>query len=140
MEYPLPLDTVANLVDIFSFVTDHTYQSQLIEQDTTRVMAELILKECMEKAQTESNLAKNANHNSNNKLSTEFFMELQRNAYHGRVDEDVVNHIAKILEILDLTKIPNEDTDQLRMRVFPLLLADNAREWWIDEGDGKINT
>ncbi|GKA80083.1 hypothetical protein Tco_0786679 [Tanacetum coccineum] len=26
------------------------------------------------------------------------------------------------------------------MKVFPLLLADDAKEWWISEGDGKITT
>ncbi|GJV61122.1 hypothetical protein Tco_1467222 [Tanacetum coccineum] len=26
------------------------------------------------------------------------------------------------------------------MKVFPLSLADDARQWWIDEGDGKITT
>ncbi|GJV85129.1 hypothetical protein Tco_0873379 [Tanacetum coccineum] len=53
-------------------------------------------------------------------------------------DEDVVDHIAKVLEILDLIKISNVDTHRLRMKVFPLSLADDAKQWWIDEGDGKI--
>ncbi|GJY13176.1 hypothetical protein Tco_0382485 [Tanacetum coccineum] len=26
------------------------------------------------------------------------------------------------------------------MKVFPLSLADDARQWWINEGDGKITT
>ncbi|GJX68596.1 hypothetical protein Tco_0304323 [Tanacetum coccineum] len=26
------------------------------------------------------------------------------------------------------------------MKVFPLSLADDAKEWWISEGDGKITT
>ncbi|GKA21837.1 hypothetical protein Tco_0707799, partial [Tanacetum coccineum] len=29
---------------------------------------------------------------------------------------------------------------QLRIKVFPLSLADDAKEWWISEGDGKITT
>nr|GEW97459.1 hypothetical protein [Tanacetum cinerariifolium] len=53
-------------------------------------------------------------------------------------DEDVVDHIAKILEILDLINIPGVDSHQLRMKVFPISLADDARQWWISEGDGKI--
>ncbi|GKD24777.1 hypothetical protein Tco_1230991, partial [Tanacetum coccineum] len=32
------------------------------------------------------------------------------------------------------------DSHRLHMKVFPLLLADDARQWWIDEGDGKIIT
>ncbi|GKE95084.1 hypothetical protein Tco_1579939, partial [Tanacetum coccineum] len=55
-------------------------------------------------------------------------------------DEDVVDHISKILELLDLIKIPGVDSHRLRMKVFPLSLADDARLWWINEGDGKITT
>nr|GEV92412.1 hypothetical protein [Tanacetum cinerariifolium] len=58
-------------------------------------MAKLILMECVEKAQIESNLAKNTNDDINIELSKEFLMELQSNAYHGMFDEDVVDHIAK---------------------------------------------
>ncbi|GKD18347.1 hypothetical protein Tco_1207505 [Tanacetum coccineum] len=80
-------------------------------------MAELMLKENMEKAQTESNLS-NTNDDVNIELSKEFLMELQRNAYHGWLDKDVVDHIAKVLEILDLIKIPNVDTDRLRTKEY----------------------
>ncbi|GJW71792.1 hypothetical protein Tco_0128709 [Tanacetum coccineum] len=44
-------------------------------------------------------------------------------------DEDMVDHIAKVLELLDLIKIPGVDSHQLRMKVFPLSLADDARQW-----------
>ncbi|GJU63246.1 hypothetical protein Tco_1245081 [Tanacetum coccineum] len=72
----------------------------------------------MEKAQTESSLAKpNTNDEMNIELSKEFLMKLRSNAYYGTFDEDVVDHIAKILEMFDLIKIPN-----------------------INEGDGKIPT
>ncbi|GJU05329.1 hypothetical protein Tco_1121759 [Tanacetum coccineum] len=60
-------------------------------------MAEPILKECVEKARTESNLSiTNTNDDMNIELNKEFLMELKRNAYHGMFDEDVVDHIAKI--------------------------------------------
>ncbi|GKA42077.1 zinc finger, CCHC-type containing protein [Tanacetum coccineum] len=55
-------------------------------------------------------------------------------------DEDVVDHIAKVLELLDLIKIHGVDSHRLRMKVFPLLLADDARQWWINEREGKITT
>ncbi|GKE97980.1 hypothetical protein Tco_0021331 [Tanacetum coccineum] len=55
-------------------------------------------------------------------------------------DEDVVDHIAKVLKLLDLIKISSVDSHRLRMKVFPLSLADDARQWWINEGDGKITT
>ncbi|GJT56281.1 hypothetical protein Tco_0991335 [Tanacetum coccineum] len=59
---------------------------------------------------------------------------------HGTYNEDVVDHIAKVLEMVDLIYIPGVDSHQLRMKVFPFLLANDAKEWWISEGDGKITT
>nr|GEX32222.1 hypothetical protein [Tanacetum cinerariifolium] len=70
----------------------------------------------------------------------EFLIELQSNAYHGMFDEDVIDHIAKVLEILDLVKTPYVDSHRLRMKVFPLSLADDVRTWWINEEEGKIAT
>ncbi|GKF66659.1 hypothetical protein Tco_0193176 [Tanacetum coccineum] len=67
-------------------------------------------------------------------------MKLRSNAYYGMFDEDVVDHIAKVLEILNLIKILNAGSHRLRMKVFPLSLADDSRQWWIDEEDGKITT
>ncbi|GJZ92955.1 hypothetical protein Tco_0665020 [Tanacetum coccineum] len=53
-------------------------------------------------------------------------------------DEDVVDHIAKVLDLLDLIKIPGVDSHRPRMKVFPLSLADDARQWWINEGKEKL--
>ncbi|GJS01978.1 hypothetical protein Tco_0318486 [Tanacetum coccineum] len=95
----------------------------------------------MEKAQKKSSLEKpNTNDNMNIELSKEFLMKLRSNAYYGMFDEDVVDHIAKVLEILNLIKILNAGSHRLRMKVFPLSLADDSRQWWIDEEDGKITT
>ncbi|GJX71258.1 hypothetical protein Tco_0308429 [Tanacetum coccineum] len=40
--------------------------------------------------------------------------------------------------MIDLIYIPGVDSHQLRMIVFPLSLADDAQQWWINEGEGKI--
>ncbi|GKC02619.1 hypothetical protein Tco_0994229 [Tanacetum coccineum] len=103
------------------------------------VTAELISKEYMETALTESNLS-NVSNTLNIELSKEFLTELQDNAYHRIHHEDVVDHIAMVLELLDLINIPGVDSHQLRMKIFPLSLADDARQWWINEGEGKITT
>ncbi|GKA69741.1 reverse transcriptase domain-containing protein [Tanacetum coccineum] len=58
----------------------------------------------------------------------EFLVELHKNAYHGWIDEDVMDHIANVLEMIDLIYIPGVDSLQLRMKVFLLLLADDARQ------------
>ncbi|GJW55090.1 hypothetical protein Tco_0099175 [Tanacetum coccineum] len=72
-------------------------------------MAKLLLNKCIEKAQTESNLSiTNTNNDMNIELSKEFLTELQSNAYHGIHHEDVVDHIAMVLKMLDLINIPGE--------------------------------
>ncbi|GJW40314.1 hypothetical protein Tco_0066159 [Tanacetum coccineum] len=100
-------------------------------------MAELISEKYMEKAQTESHLSITSN-DINIELNMEFLEELQVNAYHGWIDEDVINHIAMVLKMIDSIYIPGVDSHQLRMKIFPLSLADEAKQWWINEGEGKI--
>ncbi|GKE68330.1 hypothetical protein Tco_1526402 [Tanacetum coccineum] len=102
-------------------------------------MAEPILNDNMEKAPTESNLSITSN-DINIKLNKEFLVELRKNTYHGTYNEDVVDHIAKVLKMVDLIYVSGVDSHQLRMKFFSLSLADDAKEWWISEGDGKITT
>ncbi|GJS28788.1 hypothetical protein Tco_0489408 [Tanacetum coccineum] len=102
----------------------------------TGVMTELFLRECIEKAQAESSLAKpKIDNNVKFKLNKEHLKELRNNSYSGSEEEDVVNHIAKVLEIIDLIKTPNVDTDRLRVHVFPFSLTGAAQKW-DDEDDG----
>ncbi|GKF83922.1 hypothetical protein Tco_0248820, partial [Tanacetum coccineum] len=35
--------------------------------------------------------------------------------------------------MVDLIHVPGMDSHQLRMKVFPLSLVDDAKEWWISE-------
>ncbi|GJR89125.1 hypothetical protein Tco_0213136 [Tanacetum coccineum] len=74
----------------------------------------------------------------NIELGKEFLEELQMNAYHRWIDEDVINHIAMVLKMIDSIYILGVDSHQLRMKIFPLSLADEAKQWWINEGDGII--
>ncbi|GKB77687.1 ribonuclease H-like domain-containing protein [Tanacetum coccineum] len=105
-----------NPADVFAFFTNLVNHRTLTKEAMTRVMTELILIECMEKAQAESSLAKTKiNNNMKIKLCKEHLMELQNNDYSGSKEEDVVDHIAKVLDILNLIKIPNMDTDRLRV-------------------------
>ncbi|GKA99175.1 hypothetical protein Tco_0827112, partial [Tanacetum coccineum] len=116
---------------------DELTEKELIQKELQKVMAEPILNENMEKAQTESNLSITSN-DINIELSKEFLEELQMNAYHRWIDEDVMDHIAKVLKMIDLIYIPGVDSHQLRMKVFPLSLADDVRKWWINEREEKI--
>ncbi|GJX86197.1 hypothetical protein Tco_0336971 [Tanacetum coccineum] len=100
-------------------------------------MAELISEEYIVNAQNKSSLPITSN-DINIELNKEFLVELHKNAYRRWIDEDMMGHIANVLEMTDLIYIPGVDSYQLRMKVFPLPLADDARQWWINEGEGKI--
>ncbi|GJY84166.1 hypothetical protein Tco_0497542 [Tanacetum coccineum] len=73
-------------------------------------------------------------------FSKELLTELQNNTFSRRCEEDVIGHIGKVLEILDLFKIAGVDPFQLRMRAFPLSLLKGAKECWMNEENGNIST
>ncbi|GKB67484.1 hypothetical protein Tco_0928896 [Tanacetum coccineum] len=91
-------------------------------------MTELISEKYIEKAQTESNLSITSK-DINIELSKEFLEELQMNAYHRWIEEDVINHIDMVLKMIDSIYIPGVDSHQLQMEIFPLSLADEAKQW-----------
>ncbi|GKA94794.1 hypothetical protein Tco_0816832 [Tanacetum coccineum] len=98
-------------------------------------------KPILNEARVKQNLAEpSIESNAKYELGEELLKELRSNTNNGRVEEDVVGHIAKILEILDLIKVAGIDPFQLRMTTFPLSLSGDVRKWWMNEGDGKINT
>nr|GEV98423.1 hypothetical protein [Tanacetum cinerariifolium] len=78
--------------------------------------------------------------NEKYEFGEELLMELRCNSYSERVEEDVICHIAKILEVLDPIEVDGLDPFQLRVITFPLSLSGNANKWWMNEGDGKIDT
>ncbi|GJT98895.1 hypothetical protein Tco_1094413 [Tanacetum coccineum] len=92
-------------------------------------MAELISEGYIVNAQNESKFSITSN-DINMELNKEFLVKLHKNAYHGWIDEDVMDHIAKVLEMIDLIYIPGVDSHQLRMKVLPLSLAADARQCW----------
>ncbi|GKD63373.1 hypothetical protein Tco_1305481 [Tanacetum coccineum] len=65
-------------------------------------------------------------------FSKELLTELQNNTFSGRCEEDVIRHIGKVLEILDLVKIAGVDPFQLQIRKEEGLLNDEVssdEEW-----------
>nr|GEV56819.1 hypothetical protein [Tanacetum cinerariifolium] len=99
-------------------------------------MAKLILNE----ARAEQNLAEpSTKRNVKHELGEELLKELRCNSYNERVEEDVVDHISKILGILNPIEVAGMDPFQLRMKTFPLSLSGKTRKWWMNEGDEKIN-
>ncbi|GJX10132.1 hypothetical protein Tco_0199991 [Tanacetum coccineum] len=95
--------------------------------------------ERIEKAQTKPHLSITSN-DIEIDLNEKFLGELRKSMYQGTYNDDMVEHITKVLKLVDLIYVPGVDSHQLRLKVFPLSLSDDAKEWWISEGDGKITT
>ncbi|GJV51849.1 hypothetical protein Tco_1447590 [Tanacetum coccineum] len=73
-------------------------------------------------------------------IGDEFVIILQDNAFNGIDGGDVIDHIAKVLDILEWIKIPDVDKNQLRLHVFPISLSEHAKEWWDNEIKGAVTT
>ncbi|GKF63981.1 hypothetical protein Tco_0187429 [Tanacetum coccineum] len=85
-------------------------------------------KPTLDGARAEQNLAEpRTKNNEKFKLSEELLKELRDNAYNGRVEENVIGRISKFLEVFDLIKTANVESFELRMKIFTLSLAGNAK-------------
>ncbi|GJY17521.1 hypothetical protein Tco_0389012 [Tanacetum coccineum] len=73
-------------------------------------------------------------------IGDEFVKILQDNAFNGVDGGDVIEHIAKVLEILEWIKMPDVDKDRLRLHIFPISLNRRAKEWWDNEIKDTITT
>ncbi|GJS92033.1 RNA-directed DNA polymerase [Tanacetum coccineum] len=62
-------------------------------------------------------------------LKLQFLKELQENTFSGSYNDDVNEHIEKVLKIVDLFHVPNITEDQLMVRVFPISLTGAASRW-----------
>ncbi|GKF64883.1 hypothetical protein Tco_0188331, partial [Tanacetum coccineum] len=56
-------------------------------------------------------------------LKGQFLKELRENTFSGSDNEYANEHIEKVLEIVDLSHVPNITVDQLMLRVFPISLT-----------------
>ncbi|GJT21755.1 hypothetical protein Tco_0891692, partial [Tanacetum coccineum] len=107
-----------------------------IKEVVTETMTKLTSQEYMEEVQAyyvSNSTTPRFDDNAKFELGVEFLKILQDNAFNRINGDDVVDHTAKFLAILELIKIPNIDPNQLRLHVFPLLLTGDARKWSIDE-------
>ncbi|GKC13242.1 hypothetical protein Tco_1010024 [Tanacetum coccineum] len=107
-----------------------------IKEVVTETMTKLTSQEYMEEVQAyyvSNSTTPRFDDNAKFELGVEFLKILQDNAFNRINGDDVVDHTAKFLAILELIKIPNIDPNQLRLHVFPLSLTGDARKWSIDE-------
>ncbi|GJX67440.1 hypothetical protein Tco_0303167 [Tanacetum coccineum] len=73
-------------------------------------------------------------------ISTELIMKIRNNAYNRAEAKYVVDHITRFLQIIDLVKTPNVNTEQLCILTFPYSLAGEAHRWWVNEGNSMITS
>ncbi|GJU12268.1 hypothetical protein Tco_1134664 [Tanacetum coccineum] len=73
-------------------------------------------------------------------ISTELIIKLRNNAYNRAEANDALNHITRFLQIIDLVKTPNVNTEQLCILTFPYSLTGEAHRWWVHEGNSKITS
>ncbi|GKA10518.1 hypothetical protein Tco_0689951 [Tanacetum coccineum] len=63
------------------------------------------------------------------KTSDEFLKILKDNTFNGMDGGDVIDHIAKVLEITEWIKMPNVEKNELRLHVFSKSLSGDAKTW-----------
>ncbi|GJU74088.1 hypothetical protein Tco_1265493 [Tanacetum coccineum] len=101
-------------------------------------MTELTLNEKVENAHNKSNPSISKN-DINVKLSNEFLVKLQKNTYNGTHNEDMVDHIAMVLGLVDLIYIPGKITtwEELVEKFFCRFYPESyeCEDEMLDEGD-----
>ncbi|GKB35251.1 retrovirus-related pol polyprotein from transposon TNT 1-94 [Tanacetum coccineum] len=70
------------------------------------------------------------------KIGDEFLKILRDNAFNGMDGGDMIDHIARVVEITEWIKVPDIDKNRLRIHVFSKSLSNDAEKWWNDEIEG----
>ncbi|GKC25115.1 hypothetical protein Tco_1027265 [Tanacetum coccineum] len=73
-------------------------------------------------------------------LKGQFLKELRTNTFNVSDHEDMNEHIKKVLEIVNLSHIPNITIDQVMLRALPMSLTGAASHWLRNEPIGSIIT
>ncbi|GKE26624.1 hypothetical protein Tco_1442008 [Tanacetum coccineum] len=71
------------------------------------------------------------------KIRDEFLKILKDNAFNGIDGGDVIDHIARVVEITEWIKVPDIDKNRLRIHVFSKSLSNDAEKWWNDKMKGR---
>ncbi|GKA69421.1 copia protein [Tanacetum coccineum] len=138
IDYDVRLDDVpiiANPADIFTFVTCHTYQSQLIIEEMAGKEAKSTTRKIMTNDQSYYYLGITSimvNAKNSYELKGRFLDDLHKNAFSGTHVEGAVEHIEYFLKMFDQINLPNVNQDKLRVVVFPISLDRDA--WRLFDG------
>nr|GEU41949.1 retrotransposon protein, putative, Ty3-gypsy subclass [Tanacetum cinerariifolium] len=93
----------------------------------TNVATEFTIRKILEKSVTDINSKHTETWIDLDEVFKKILKDLQCNTFSGMGENDVVNHIANFLEILNPIKIAIFDTNQLSVDIFPLSLTGAAR-------------
>ncbi|XP_058198357.1 uncharacterized protein LOC131313877 [Rhododendron vialii] len=61
-------------------------------------------------------------------------------SFYGKEQEDPYRHLNEFIEICSLVKIQDFTDDELRLRLLPFSLKDNAKNWWTSLPANSITT
>ncbi|GKF89387.1 hypothetical protein Tco_0263350, partial [Tanacetum coccineum] len=114
---------------------------EYLEEEVAKIMAET-MEQYMSKTRADygSGVARPKIEDKDNfKLKGQLLKELRINTFSGSDHEDANEHIAKVLEIMDLFHIPNITIDQVMLRAFPLSLT-GAVSRWLRNKPSSLNT
>ncbi|GJR03929.1 ribonuclease H-like domain-containing protein [Tanacetum coccineum] len=76
-------------------------------------------------------------HNTHELKIGDEFLKIQRDNSFNNIDGgDVIDHIARAVEITEWIKIPDVNKNRLRVYVFSKSLSKDAKKWWNDEIEG----
>ncbi|CAA7021623.1 unnamed protein product [Microthlaspi erraticum] len=78
------------------------------------------------------------NHNFEIKLG--MINLVQNKMFHGLPSEDPIDHLDEFDRLCDLTKINDASEDAIKLRLFPMSLADKAHQWEKSLPHGTITT
>ncbi|XP_047953609.1 uncharacterized protein LOC125199726 [Salvia hispanica] len=64
----------------------------------------------------------------------------EANAFAGKANEDPNKHLTKFIQISNTVKLNGVRDEQIRLRLFPFSLRDDARDWYDSMGSGSVKT
>ncbi|KAL1555064.1 hypothetical protein AAHA92_15548 [Salvia divinorum] len=73
-------------------------------------------------------------------LKTGLINMAEANAFGGRANEDPNKHLTKFIQISNTVKANGVTDDQVRLRLFPFSLKDEARDWYDSMGPETVRT
>ncbi|CAA7030629.1 unnamed protein product [Microthlaspi erraticum] len=78
--------------------------------------------------------------NHNFKIKLGMFNLVQNKMFHELSSEDPIDHLNEFDRLCDLTKINDVSEDAIKLRLFPMSLADKAHQWEESLLHGSITT